>query len=215
MLTRLALFTVVCSLLGGCAGAPQAYPSEFSIRLPGGVLAAAGADGTAMQVSAAVPSVLLQLQSKLGHTPQDVTILVCGAPCFRRHVPVPGAAAAQAGSRIFINADLVERDRIPAVLVHEMAHVVIEEQRGRELHKVPEWANEGIAVWASGIGTEGCDEAGEGAAVNHLCLARKTSTWLDALSKEARDCWLQDMLKGTPEGVCPPPPNFIPQDPQL
>ncbi len=208
MLGRLTLAVAVSGLLGACAGLPPAHPQEFSSKLPGNVLTAPDAADTAARISAAVPSALLQLESKLGYAPQQFTILVCGSACFQRHVPVPGAAAAQADKRIFINADLVSRDQIQGVLVHEMAHAAIEERRGRELHKVPDWANEGIAVWASGVGTEGCDGAGEGAQTHPLCLARKTSAWLDHLTPAARRCWLAEMFTGQPEGVCPPPPNF-------
>ena len=201
----LVLATALSGVLGGCAGLQPVHPSEFSSALPGNVLAHPEAMEMAQQVSAAVPAALQQIRGKLGHTPQHYTILVCGSDCFQRHVPVPGAAAAQAGSRIFVNADLVRTDSLQGVLAHEFAHVVIEELRGPDLKKVPEWANEGIAVWASGVGTEGCGGANERLKSHPVCMARTASAWLDNLAPPARRCWLSETLMGLPKGECPAP----------
>ena len=202
MLQRLLLMAITSSLLG-CAGLQPAYPPEFSGALPGGVLAAPDAMDVGRSLAAAVPAALLLVDARLGYAPQRYTVLVCRTSCFKRHVPVPGAAAAQTGDKIFINADLVVNHSIVGVLAHELAHIVIDEQRGQD--KAPVWANEAIAVWVSGTGTR-CDGASERLQRHPMCFATRASEWIGRLAQNhprLHQCWLRQMLSGLRVAACP------------
>ena len=215
MLKRLSIITVLCSLVG-CAGLRPDRPQEFSYELPGNVWATPDSQAEAGQISALIPGSIEAVQSKLGHSPRSFNVLVCRSACFGSHVPAAGAAAAQTGSQIFINADSVERVQLQSVLSHELAHLVLEEQRGSDLHKVPEWANEALAVWVSGVGTEGCDTAPEAVQRHPVCVARRASAWLDQLAQsnpQVQRCWVDQMLTGRQGAGCPALGTIHPQMP--
>ncbi|WP_200843134.1 hypothetical protein, partial [Pantoea sp. 18059] len=121
---------------------------------------------------------------------------------------------AQLKNRVFVNADLVQPGQIPAVLAHELTHVLIQEQRGQDLHKVPEWANEGLAVWVSGVGTEGCSDATEEMQQHPICRARVVGTWLDDLAAtdpQVQRCWVDQMITGIRNVACPETGSMRPQ----
>ena len=215
MLKRLSVITVLCGLVG-CAGLRPDRPQEFSYELAGNVWATPDSQAEAGQISAFVPGAIEAVQSKLGHRPRSFNVLVCRSACFGSHVPAAGAAAAQTGSQIFVNADSMSMQpvQLQSVLSHELAHLVLEEQRGSDLHKVPEWANEALAVWVSGVGTEGCDTAPESVQRHPVCVARKASTWLDQLgqsSPHAQRCWVDQMVTGRQGAGCPPTGTIHPR----
>lgn len=210
MLRRLIL-AVLGTVLVGCASLD---PGEFSEALPGHVQASPDARDVAGNISAQMPAALHLVESRVGRTPQHFTVLVCRSDCFAQHVPIPGAAAAQLKNRVFVNADLVQPDQIPAVLAHELTHVLIQEQRGQDLHKVPEWANEGLAVWVSGVGTEGCANATEHMRQHPICRARVVSAWLDGLAAadpQVQRCWVDQMITGIRNTACPDTGSMRPQ----
>lgn len=194
-MARLILLIALASGLFGCAGQRPAPPPEFSVELPGNVVAQPEAAEMARLVSKALPQALQRVGDKLHYTPQRYTVLVCPAACFEQVVPVPGAAAAQRGQKIYVNSDMVLPASIESVLTHELAHRAISERRGPDLYKVPSWADEGIAVWASGVGTQGCDQA----PAHPLCRAQRVSAWLDGLGRsdpKAQRCWVSYMVSG-------------------
>lgn len=206
-MARLILICALVSSLFGCAGQRPAPPQEFSALLPGNVVARPDAVEVARLVSKAMPPALQRVGDKLHYTPQRYTVLVCPAACFEQLVPVPGAAAAQRGQQIYVNSDMVVPANLESVLVHELAHLAISERRGVDLHKVPGWADEGIAVWASGVGTQGCDQAQE----HPLCRAQRVSAWLDRLGRsdpQAQRCWIAHMVSGV--SLCAAPQLITP-----
>lgn len=209
---RTALLAFVVSSLVGCAGLRPAPPPEFSATLPSRVHAAQDAVNVAQDVARLVPAALAHVHGKLGYAPRNFSVLVCRSECFTRHVRVAGAAAAAINDQVFVNADLAPTTDLQGVLAHELAHVLISELRGRELRRVPEWANEGLAVWASGVGTEGCAGAIERVQGHHLCVARRAADWLGDGKGEAQRCWLKETLTGKRDPVlCPDPvvPVFL------
>lgn len=210
-LRRIALLAVAVGGLTGCAGLRPASPPEFSAALPANVRAAQDSVDVGWDVARLVPSALAQVEAKLGYAPRGFKVLVCRSECFTRQVRVSGAAAAAINDFVFVNADLLAvTTNLQGVLAHELTHVLLSELRGRELHKVPEWANEGLAVWASGVGTEGCAGASERLQRHHLCVARRAADWLDG-NGEAQRCWLQETLTGERDSACPEPvsPAFL------
>lgn len=210
VLRRIALLTAAVGGLAGCAGLRPAAPPEFSAALPANVRAAPDSMDVGWDVARLVPAALAQVEAKLGYAPRGFKVLVCRSECFTRHVRVSGAAAAAINDRVFVNADLAATATLQGVLAHELTHVLLSELRGRELHKVPEWANEGLAVWASGVGTEGCVGANERLQRHPLCVARRAADWLDGKG-EAQRCWLQETLTGEKDSTCPEPvsPAFL------
>ncbi len=213
MLKSLSLIAVLCSLIG-CAGLRSDRPQEFTSALASNVWSSPDAQAEAERISALVPQAVAEVSQKLGHAPGRFNVLVCRASCFASHVPSAGAAAAQTGTHVFVNADMSSKSDMQAVLVHELAHLVLEEQRGAELHKVPEWANEALAVWASGVGTEGCDNAPESVQRHPVCVARKASTWLDQLGQSnphAQRCWVDQMVTGRQGAGCQPTGTIHPR----
>ena len=215
MLKRLSVITVLLGLIG-CAGLRTDHPQEFSYSAPGNVWATPDAQTEAGRISALLPGSIAAVQSKLGRGPHSFNVLVCRSECFASHVPVTGAAAAQTGPYVFVNAEMVDRADMQAVLIHELTHRVLEEQRGADLHKVPEWANEALAVWVSGVGTEGCDTAPESVQRHPVCVARKASAWLDQLAQsnpQDQRCWVDQTLTGRQGTGCPALGTIHPQMP--
>ena len=206
-MARLILLLALVSSLFGCAGQQPVPLPTFSSQLPGNVLAQPEAMEMARLASKLMPHALQRVGDKLSYTPQRYTVLVCPAACFEQLVPVPGAAAAQRGQKIYVNSDMVVSADMESVLVHELAHLAISEGRGADFHKVPGWANEAIAVWASGVGTQGCDQSN----AHLLCKAQRVSAWLDRLGlsdPQAQRCWIAYMVSGT--SLCAAPQLITP-----
>ncbi len=97
-------------------------------------------------------------------------IHVCGsADCFRRHVLTPKLSAAVVPDNRLIlspNLDGREQHRLPALLVHELAHLHLGQRIGHYHSTLPVWFHEGWAsLTADGGGAEYATDAQAYAAI--------------------------------------------------
>ncbi|MEQ1662511.1 MAG: hypothetical protein ABL877_07425 [Thiobacillus sp.] len=156
-----------CALvLSGCAltvSDPRALtPIEGFIPLAADarVWVEPGHEAYAGRVAAALPASIMQVEAAhylpFSHPPR---VYVCGTEvCFKRYVLTPKLSAAVVPDNRLIlspNLDVKERQRLPALLTHELAHLHLGQRIGHYHSTLPVWFHEGWAsLTAEGGGAE-------------------------------------------------------------
>lgn len=116
-----------------------------------------GYEAYGARVAAILPAAIAQVETahylKFARTPR---VFVCGSEaCFKRWVLTPKLSAAVVPDNRLIlspNLDGKERARLPALLVHELAHLHLGQRIGHYHSTLPVWFHEGWASLAAGGG---------------------------------------------------------------
>jgi len=154
---RLWFLVAVLATLQGCAltvSHPRALtPLESFVPLAGDsrVWVEPGFEAYGERVAAALPEAIAKVEA--AHYLQFVRpprVHVCGSDaCFKRYVLTPGLSAAVIPDNRLIlspNLDGREKNRLPALLTHELAHLHLGQRIGHYHSTLPVWFHEG---WAS------------------------------------------------------------------
>jgi hypothetical protein len=123
------------------------------------------------RVAEALPAAIAQVEAAhylpFASTPR---VYVCGSDtCFKRYVLTPRLSAAVVPDNRLIlspNLDGKERDRLPSLLTHELAHLHLGQRIGHYHSTMPVWFHEGWAsLTAEGGGAEYATDAQAFAAI--------------------------------------------------
>lgn len=165
-LAGLAGLVLLLAALGSCSMfAPYlASNREFAgVTANGAIAFEAGAQALALELAAALPAALEQVERAQGAPfKQRPPVYICAtAACYQRHTGQSQAVrGSQVGSAVYLSPRLVrEPQTARGILVHELSHVHLFQYRGWRYHQVPHWFQEGLAVVvAGGAGAEDCTE---------------------------------------------------------
>jgi len=150
------------ALLSGCAALTKTPVPEGFVPFAGDarVWVEPGHEAYGARVAAALPAAIAQVEAA-HYLPfvRPPRVYVCGsAACFARWVKTPKVSAAVVpDNRLILSPRLEdpERDRLPALLAHELAHLHLGQRIGHYHSTVPVWFHEGWAsVTAGGGGAE-------------------------------------------------------------
>jgi hypothetical protein len=174
---RAWLIIVALALLPGCAltvSDPRALrPLDSFVQLPGDprVWVEPGYEAYGARVAAALPAAIAKVEAA-HYLPflRPPRVFVCGSEdCFNRYVMTPGLSAAVVPDNRLIlspNLDGREKQRMPALLTHELAHLHLGQRIGHYNSTLPVWFHEGWAsLTAGGGGAEYASDAQAFAAI--------------------------------------------------
>jgi len=141
------------ALLSGCAALTKTPVPEGFVPFAGDarVWVEPGHEAYGARVAAALPAAIAQVEAA-HYLPfvRPPRVYVCGsAACFARWVKTPKVSAAVVpDNRLILSPRLEdpERDRLPALLAHELAHLHLGQRIGHYHSTVPVWFHE---AWAS------------------------------------------------------------------
>ena len=175
---RLWLLAALVAMLQGCAltvSNPRALvPIDGFVPLASDerVWIEPGNEAYGERVAAALPAAIAQVEAAhylpFAKTPR---IYVCGSDdCFKRYVLTPRLSAAVIpDNRLILSPNLNDRERhrLPALLMHELAHLHLGQRIGHYHSSLPVWFHEGWAsLTADGGGAEYTSDAQAFAAIN-------------------------------------------------
>lgn len=168
---KAALAVILITLLSGCAltvsdpRALQPIDGFQPLAVDSRVWVEPGFEDYGMRVAHLLSAAIRQVEAahslRFARTPR---VYVCGSEaCFKRWVRTPRLSAAVVPDNRLIlspNLDGRERARLPALLVHELAHLHLGHRIGHYHNNVPLWFHEGWAsLTAGGGGAEFASEA--------------------------------------------------------
>ena len=168
---------VALALLSGCAltvSDPRALqPIDGFVLLASDarVQVEPGYEAYGARVAAALPGAIAKVEAAhylpFARTP---CVYVCGSDaCFKRYVLTPKLSAAVVPDNRLIlspNLDGREKNRLPALLTHELAHLHLGQRIGHYHSTLPVWFHEGWAsLTADGGGAEYASDAQAFAAI--------------------------------------------------
>jgi len=147
------------ALLSGCAALTKTPVPEGFVPFAGDarVWVEPGHEAYGARVAAALPAAIAQVEAA-HYLPfvRPPRVYVCGsAACFARWVKTPKVSAAVVpDNRLILSPRLEdpERDRLPALLAHELAHLHLGQRIGHYHSTVPVWFHEGWASLTAGGG---------------------------------------------------------------
>jgi hypothetical protein len=147
------------ALLSGCAALTKMPVPEGFVPFAGDarVWVEPGHEAYGARVAAALPAAIAQVEAA-HYLPfvRPPRVYVCGsAACFARWVKTPKVSAAVVpDNRLILSPRLddPERDRLPALLAHELAHLHLGQRIGHYHSTVPVWFHEGWASLTAGGG---------------------------------------------------------------
>ena len=163
---RTWLLAALMVVLQGCAftvSHPRALlPIDSFVPLSGDerVWVEPGFEDYGERVASVLPAAIVRVEAahymRFSRTPR---IYVCGSvECFKRYVYTPRLSAAVIpDNRLILSPNLNgrERDRLPLLLTHELAHLHVGQRIGHYHSSVPVWFHEGWAsLTANGGGAE-------------------------------------------------------------
>jgi len=137
-----------------------------------------GYEAYAARVAAALPDAIAQVERahflRFAHRPR---VFVCGTDaCFKRWVRTPNLSAAVVpDNRLILSPRLDgrERARLPALLVHELAHLHLGQRIGHYHSTLPIWFHEGWATLTAGGG--GAEFATDRQAIEAIRAGRRVN----------------------------------------
>ncbi|ODU90372.1 MAG: hypothetical protein BGO61_06095 [Thiobacillus sp. 65-69] len=146
-------------MLSGCAALTKTPVPEGFVPFAGDarVWVEPGHEAYGARVAAALPAAIAQVEAA-HYLPfvRPPRVYVCGsAACFARWVKTPKVSAAVVpDNRLILSPRLEdpERDRLPALLAHELAHLHLGQRIGHYHSTVPVWFHEGWASLTAGGG---------------------------------------------------------------
>jgi hypothetical protein len=168
---------IAAMLLSGCAltvSDPRALTPMDSfapLASDARVWVEPGYEAYGERVAAALPAAIAQVEAAhylaFASTPR---VYVCGSDdCFKRYVLTPRLSAAVVPDNRLIlspNLDGKERQRLPSLLTHELAHLHLGQRIGHYHSTLPVWFHEGWAsLTAEGGGAEYTTDAQAFAAI--------------------------------------------------
>ena len=147
------------ALLSGCAALTKTPVPEGFVPFAGDarVWVEPGHEAYGARVAAALPAAIARVEAA-HYLPfvRPPRVYVCGsAACFARWVKTPKVSAAVVpDNRLILSPRLddPERDRLPALLAHELAHLHLGQRIGHYHSTVPVWFHEGWASLTAGGG---------------------------------------------------------------
>jgi hypothetical protein len=160
------LLTAVCLLLASCAltvsDSRALLPVENFVPLATDprIQVEPGYEAYGERVAQVLPQAMAQVEAA-HYLPfaRPPRVYVCGTDaCFKRYVMTPKLSAAVVpDNRLFLspNLDGRERQRLPTLLTHELAHLHLGQRIGHYQSSLPVWFHEGWAsLTANGGGAE-------------------------------------------------------------
>ena len=165
------LLILVLAMLSGCAltvsdpRALQPIDSFAPLANDARVWVEPGYEDYGARVAAALPAAIAQVEAAhylpFAHAPR---VYVCGSDdCFKRYVLTPKLSAAVVpDNRLILSPNLNGREsqRLPALLIHELAHLHLGQRIGHYHSTLPVWFHEGWAsLTADGGGAEYTSDA--------------------------------------------------------